>query len=197
MKRFALLMALLLALPVAASDIIVTWDPSVGATSYNVYLGTAPGTYPLISPSPTSPYTFPDSAMFPNIRNYLAVSALNAAGESGLSQEINGFPRPTIVSALPTDQGGFFRVTVMGTNFSDGLALANVNFVGMTVLSVTRISAMELWIDYTIDPGTNGDVDLVVSNDWQGAGLANMDVPSVVFLVPSMVPDPPVIIGVD
>jgi hypothetical protein len=196
--RYLLAIFLLLTSPLLASDATFVWTHQgvIPADSYSVYVGDIPGAYTISVTGivPTS-YTFPNGTLFQNVRNYVAFTAVsNSAGESANSVEINGFPRPVVTSAVPQQQAGFIRLTVMGANFSDGMGVSDAQIVGMTIIAVNRVSATQLEIDYTLDPGTPNDpADMTVMNVWQGADPGFVpSLESAVFLVPSLVPLPPI-----
>jgi len=196
MKRLLILL-MLCASPLFASDANFVWVPGgpTVADTWSIYIGTTSGTYtPVATGLPTMSYSFPDGSMTPNVRNYVAVTGSNAAGESGFSVEVHGFPRAIITSAVPVQDVGFIRLTITGSNFSDGIATADIVFPGMTVLNVNRVSANQVFVDYTVDPGTPPvSADLTITNKWgDGAGLV-VSVISQVFPVPSLVPPPPVV----
>ena len=201
MKHLSLCL-LLLASPLLASDANITWNQPPGGTpaeSWSVYIGTAPGVYGApVTGILVQNYSFPDGAMTLDVRNYVAVSAVNASGESLPSVEVHGFPRAIITSAVPEQQAGFIRLVVNGFNFSDGITSADIDFPGMTVTSVTRVNANLIMIDYTVDPGTPPvAADLTITNKWQDdAGLV-VSVISEVFPVPTLVPLQPVIVDVN
>ena len=197
MKRLLALLFLLTS-PAWASDAVLVWSPSSTATSYTARWGTAPGTYSQSAVSIPTTLTFANGAMFQNVRNYLVVTASNASGTSGFSTEISGFPRPTITGAVAAQETGFIRLTVIGTNFSDGISTTDIELPGMTILAVTRISANEIHVDYTLDPGTPNDpVDLTVSNGWTDDAGFVASVKSEVFVVPAPGLAPPVPIIMD
>ena len=59
-------------------------------------------------------------------RWYFGVSAYNGAGESGLSEVVDSWPRPSIDSATPdgAEQGDQFTLSISGLNFESGAELA-------------------------------------------------------------------------
>jgi len=195
MKKLLVCLLLLCTSPLFASDAVVTWQASPGASNYVVHLGIASGAYTVATPPVVVlTHTYPDASMFQNVRNYLAITASNAAGSSAFSQEISGFPRSTIATSTVTNMGTFMQMVVTGANFGDGLLASNINFVGMTVLSVIRTNANTLTIQYTVDSGFQDQpTDLVISNTWSGSAGFVDSVPSAVFIVPGVVPPPPVV----
>lgn len=206
MRILPALLLLLFSVPLLASDANLVWvQPSGGATanSWNVYIGTISGTHAVAGNPLALSYSFPDGSMTQDVRNYIVVTALGGGGESAKSVEIDGFPRPVITSAVPIDMTSFVRLAVTGFNFSDGLSNVDIDFPGMTIISVTRINPNLLEIDYTIDPGTEPvAADITVASRWQrgpAGGDAGLVVSAVsqVFPVPTLVPLPPVIMDVN
>ena len=79
----------------------LAWTASSGATSYNVYRGTASGgPYAKISSANTTSST--DSTVTNGTTYYYVVTAVNSAGESGYSNEASASPT---ASAPPTPTG--------------------------------------------------------------------------------------------
>jgi hypothetical protein len=71
-----------------AQQIGVTWAGSTGATGYNVYRGTSAGgegATPVASNVQTA--SFNDAGLMPGVTYYYQVTAVNASGESGRSNE--------------------------------------------------------------------------------------------------------------
>jgi len=81
------------------SEITLTWPASTGATSYNVYRGTSSGTETLYkSGVTTAGYT--DTSVTNGTAYWYQVTAVNAAGESGRTNEATATPNPP--PAAPT-----------------------------------------------------------------------------------------------
>ncbi len=70
-----------------AGNITLLWAPVTGATSYNLYWGTAAGLTTNVIPGVTSPYVH--SGRTTGITYYYAVTAVNTGGESVKSGEVN------------------------------------------------------------------------------------------------------------
>jgi len=190
--RWLLLVLFLLSTPIWASDANVSWGPLPTATGYTVHLGIVSGTYPNVTMVSVASLSYDDGTMFQGVRNFLVVTASNVSGTSGFSEEINGFPRPVISSAVPLAEQDFIRMTVLGTNFSDGISAANINLPGMTILAVTWVNVNQILFDYRLDPGTPNDpVNLTVSNEWSGDAGFLKSVTSEVFIVPAPGLNPP------
>ncbi|MHA1347894.1 MAG: fibronectin type III domain-containing protein, partial [Candidatus Heimdallarchaeaceae archaeon] len=72
------------AVPVGTSNISLTWDEVANATSYNIYRSNSiNGTYSYIDWAVSNSYT--DSGLFAGTTYYYKISAINAYGESPLS----------------------------------------------------------------------------------------------------------------
>src|SRR5450432_265899 len=79
-------------------QVSLTWTASTGATSYNVKRSTASGSEVTIN-SPTSA-SYIDSTVSNGTKYYYKVSAVNPAGESANSSEVNA--TPNVIPAAPT-----------------------------------------------------------------------------------------------
>ncbi|MBF0634171.1 MAG: fibronectin type III domain-containing protein [Nitrospinae bacterium] len=95
----------------ADAQVTVSWTASAGATSYNIYWSATPGvtTANTKITGATSPYIHP--ALTNGTPYYYAVTAVNTAGESGLSVEVSATPQmnaPTGITAV----GANTQVTV-------------------------------------------------------------------------------------
>lgn len=92
----------------SCTDVLVTWDPAVGAESYTLARGTACGTLQEIFPGATTPYS--DTTAVPGTAYQYWVVAVNECGLSSLSSCARGVrlvaPQPpTTVSADGTTAG--------------------------------------------------------------------------------------------
>lgn len=107
-----------------AGEVNLSWNASTTATGYKIYSGTSSGNY---SPNPadvgnvtSAPLTgLADGC----IKHYAAVTAYNAAGESGFSNEVSFYPRPLIafVTSPAADPG---NLHINGGNFApEGLTV--------------------------------------------------------------------------
>ena len=83
-----------------SGQVALAWNPSSGATSYRVKRATVSGgTYAIIA-TPTSP-SYADTSVTNGTTYYYVVSAVNSAGESNNSSEVNATPQ-AVVPAAPT-----------------------------------------------------------------------------------------------
>jgi hypothetical protein len=107
-----------------AGTIELEWTSVSGAQGYRVHYGTTPGVYGQtldVGPSPRATLRgLTDCTTW-----YVAVTAFNHHGESGLSSEVSGWPRPEVGSVEPsvTQQGSRFTLNVHGSNFAPGAHL--------------------------------------------------------------------------
>jgi len=75
----------------SASQIVLNWNASPGASSYNVKRsGTSGGPYTQIAS--TAATNFTDSGLASGMRYFYVVSSYNAGGESTNSAEVSGTP---------------------------------------------------------------------------------------------------------
>jgi fibronectin type 3 domain-containing protein len=92
------------------AQVSLSWNPSSGATSYNVKRSTVPGGPYTIVGSPVGT-SFTDSGLTNGTTYDYVVSAVNASGESGNSTEVSATPQgvvpapPTRLTASPNRPG--------------------------------------------------------------------------------------------
>jgi fibronectin type 3 domain-containing protein len=101
----------LTATPGDASDEL-SWNASIGATSYNVYRSTSTGTETLLQ-SGVQGTTFSDTNLTNGATYFYKVSAVNAGGESALSGEVSATPQ-----APPTNTHGLAATYYASSNFT-------------------------------------------------------------------------------
>jgi hypothetical protein len=89
------------------AQVSLSWTASPGATSYQVYRGTAPGGETLYASPPGAGTTYVDSAVNNGTTYYYDVTAVNSGGVS---------PRSTEVSATPTAVAA--NIALVGTAYS-------------------------------------------------------------------------------
>ena len=77
----------------ADSQVTVSWNPSGGATSYNLYRATTSGSEASYQTGITTT-SFTDTGLTDGTTYYYEVSAVNASGESALSSEVQATPNP-------------------------------------------------------------------------------------------------------
>lgn len=163
--------AALAVMPARAGDIVLAWDPTSGASGYHVYYGTKTGTY---TQSVTS---YSTSTTLTNLQDcqpyFIAVKAFNAAGESPqYSNELTGWPRPSITSATPSSamQGSQIVVDIFGSNFQSG-AVVDLGNPNVFLASVGVVSCSHIQLMATVEPTARGvraakvgKLDLTVAN---------------------------------
>lgn len=143
----ALAVLVMATLPAAAGSISLAWDGVPGASGYKVYYGTQSGMYinTVTVSSPAATLTgLQDCTTW-----YVAVKAFNGAGESEeFSNEIAGWPRPTITAASPAaaKQGDQLVIEISGANYQSGAALEfdnpHVRLDSTQVLSCSRMQVL-------------------------------------------------------
>lgn len=163
----AVVSSVLPALPLLAGEIQVAWDSVPGALGYRVYYGSEPGVYSQSVTVGSQPAAVVDG-LADCTTWYLAVKAYNSYGESpGFSNEVAGWPRPSIQSISPSSgaQGAQFTVEFHGANYQTGASLALSEFAvprdlngnplfrveSARVLSCDRIQAL-----VSIEPASRG-----------------------------------------
>jgi hypothetical protein len=206
MKRLTALLFLSCS-PLFANDVTLTWTAASGAVGYRIHVGQASTDYGQVVDTGAGPTTASlNSVLVPNTINYLALTAYNAAGESGFSSELAGWPRPIVNAALITDEGSFYRATISGSNFSDlNWSPANVDlqYPGLVVADARRIDSGTLEIDYSCSGCDNGSATLTINNIWTNPddpsgldGVPGVD-SSAVVVIPDVIPPPPGGVAVD
>lgn len=126
-----------------ASDLTLTWDASVGATTYNVYRGTSSGGETLLASGQAgSPYV--DYIITPGTHYYYKVSAVNAGGESSLSSEVDATFTATLVDDTFTDTNGtnitahtIAPTNTPATSWTVGKGTADIQSNTMNVTALT------------------------------------------------------------
>jgi hypothetical protein len=177
---------------VPAGMIGLSWDASAGAAGYTVYYGPSAGAVSSQSCQPPvqcETVTGATQTVISNLgdceRWYFAVSANNAAGESGLSEIVNVLPRPSVTDVDPPRelQGTQFTLTVTGNNFDPDaeLEIDNPNIE----LANSTVTCGEIQVAATVHPmfpdeqaAEIGSWELRVRNPANGPG-AEDDIVSV------------------
>jgi hypothetical protein len=184
-SRYALPFGVLLAVSPAlaqTNEIRLAWDQSTGANGYRVKWGTATRTY-TGDLDVGNPCAF-DAAYnavvcrhtltgLPVAANsFVAITAYNAAGESGFSREIQGWPRPEITTSssncAPGDPDGATCVmSVTGFNFHPSMTVA-IPYTGVTMTGHTVSDAQSMTVNFDIaGDAQGGTADLVLASPWQ------------------------------
>ncbi len=138
------------------SQVSVTWTASSGASSYNLYWGDATGVTPANGTKTagvTSPYT--ETGLTNGTPYYCVLTAVNSAGESPASAQVNATPwitAPTGLHATPGD-------TTVTLNWSPVTGAASYNAywsqtTGVTPTSGTKVAGVTS--PYTQSGLTNG-----------------------------------------
>jgi hypothetical protein len=162
------------------------WDPveDPDLEGYRIYYGTAPGSYSYTKQvGNITSYTLED--LSDCARYYIVVSAYDTSGnESDYSNEVNGLPKPIVLSASPfsAEKGRTLTVATKGHNFDEG-AVLKTDDPGITVHSTSYINCNQLNSDVSItETALEGLHDFTVENPdgIQGSGIGVFEVEPVV-----------------
>ena len=89
--------------------VILTWNASQGAQTYNVKRATSPGgTYTTIGNTAATTYT--DHTAANNTTYYYTVSAVNGSGEGSPSTAVSGIPRAAVTGVTATSGIGYVNL---------------------------------------------------------------------------------------
>jgi hypothetical protein len=188
---------ILTSFPVWAGEVNLSWDPSANAAGYRVHRGTGPGDYS--TPSDEGNTT---SATIPGLADcvtwYFAVTAYNAAGESGFSTEVASFPRAWMNSAAPSnvEQGAETNITVSGLNFRPGDVVTVANSgVQVDAVDVSACNQLTLTVTVASDAPT-GAADVTITHP-SGVAATGVGLLMIEDSGSVSVPDPPTGVVVD
>jgi hypothetical protein len=162
-------MALAAAAPAVAGTVSLAWDPVADSdlAGYRVYYGTTPGSYAqsvdVGNVTATTMNNLSDCTMY-----YFGVKAYDTANNlsTNFSNEISGWSRPTVLTAVPAsaEVGRTISVVITGTNFQSG-AVAAFSRAGITVNSTTVNACGQVTANITIGAATvAGTSNIEVTN---------------------------------
>ncbi|MGO8670243.1 MAG: fibronectin type III domain-containing protein, partial [Capsulimonadaceae bacterium] len=80
-------------------QVSLSWTGSTGATSYNIYRGTASGAESSTSIGTATSTTYTDTGLTNGVTYFYKVAAVNGGGTSALSTEVSATPEPPIPAA--------------------------------------------------------------------------------------------------
>ncbi|MGO8669919.1 MAG: fibronectin type III domain-containing protein, partial [Capsulimonadaceae bacterium] len=160
-------------------QVSLTWTSSTGATSYNVYRGTATGAEgatPITSSVTATAYT--DASVTNNTTYFYKVAAVNTGGTSGMSNESSATPVPP-VPAAPSGLAatpGNGQVSLSWTS-STGATSYNVYRGTATgaesATPLTPSSTTTTYTDATVINGTTYFYKVAAVNQGGTSGLSN------------------------
>lgn len=173
LARLALIACTLVALPAAAGEVLLDWQPSPGASGYRVYQGTASGQYDtIIEAGALSDWRVEGLADCTTY--WFATTASNIAGESGFSNEVSSWARAAIAAIVPAaaGQGLQLPVVLTGTNFHPGSTVSFSN-PDVQVVSIESISCNEIRATLSVgSQALTGPVEVTVAHPNGVAGSA-------------------------
>jgi len=104
------------------AKVTLNWNPSGGATSYNVYRSTSPGGEGTVAYSSPTTNSYVDTGVTNGTTYYYKVSAANANGQSAQSAEVNAKPNvpPAAPSALTAAATSPTNINLAWTNNATG-----------------------------------------------------------------------------
>jgi hypothetical protein len=174
----------------AAGEVNLSWDPSATASGYKVYHGASSGLY-TVSDDVENTTTTPVNGLPDCATRYFAVTAYNAAGESGYSSEVASWPRAVFTSADPAivERDTQVSVTISGTNFRDVDTIGFSNPGVQIDAATATCSVMTLTLTIAANAQL-GPVDISVTHPSGVTGTG------VGVLTVAADEDPPVITGV-
>jgi fibronectin type 3 domain-containing protein len=140
-------------------QVSLSWTASSGATSYNVYEGTASGsesTTPIATGVTSAAYSV--SGLTNGTEYYFKVAAVNASGSSGLSNEASATPTPA-VPAAPTGLTATAGSGSVGLTWTASAGALTYNVYEGTVSngeSATPVATGISGTSYSVSGLTNG-----------------------------------------
>jgi hypothetical protein len=137
------------------AQVALTWRASNGATSYNIYRGTASGAETQVATGITTT-TYTDSSVTNGTPYFYEVTAVNSIGESSKSAEVTATPQLSLVAAPTglTATPGNGKVTLSWTA-STGAATYNI-YRGATSGAEVQLATGVTTASYTDSAVTNG-----------------------------------------
>lgn len=155
----------------------LTWTSTTGATGYNVYRSTSSGTQGgRLNAAVLTGTTYTDRTALNETTYYYSVSATNAGGESGASNQASARPQvpapttPTGLSAVAND--GAVTLSWSGSN---GASQYNVYRSTSSGISGTNIASPKgsSYTDADVANGTAYFYEVTAQNDGGESGLSN------------------------
>jgi hypothetical protein len=122
------------------NSVTLSWSPVAGATSYNIYRGTAPGVTKTNGTKVSgvqSPNTV--SGLTNGTAYFFVVAAENAAGESGISAEKTTTPFAPSAAFSQADLTGTWDVILFNTGSNSGWLRVTANTDGSGGVTVTSL----------------------------------------------------------
>lgn len=128
------------------TQVTLTWNPTSGATSYNVFRSTSPGAEGTVAYSSPAGNSYTDTGVTNGTTYYYKVSAANANGQSAQSSEVSAKPNipPAAPSGLTAAAASGTVVNLAWTNNATGAtgneiwrSTNNANFTKIVTTAAT------------------------------------------------------------
>ena len=132
--------------PTDPTKVVLTWNTSAGATSYNLYYGSSWGVTKATGTAVnnvTSPYTMSTPPLTLNSATFFVATAVNASGQSSESNQVSATPR---ASALVTANARMIGIPAGSFLFGDSNDALTANAISYA-LPVKSINVSAFRID--------------------------------------------------
>jgi O-glycosyl hydrolase/regulation of enolase protein 1 (concanavalin A-like superfamily) len=151
------------------NEVALTWNASIGATSYNVKRSTTSGSGYATIASPTSA-SYTDSTAVNGTTYYYVVSAVNGSGESANSSQVSATPGP-VAPPVPTGLGALAGNNQVALTWNSSIGATSYN-VGRSTTSGSGYAtiASPTTANYTDTTAVNGTTYYYVVSAVNGNG---------------------------
>jgi fibronectin type 3 domain-containing protein len=124
-------------------SVALNWTASTGATSYNIYRGTAAGAEGATPIATTTTNSYTDTGLTNGTTYYYKVAASDSAGTSAQSSEVSATPTATPASVQISCGGTATGTWVADEDFTGGTVSGTTNAIGTT--GVTNPAPQEVY----------------------------------------------------
>ncbi|MGO8673133.1 MAG: fibronectin type III domain-containing protein, partial [Capsulimonadaceae bacterium] len=140
------------------AQVSLSWTASTGATSFNVYRGTASGAEGSTSVGPATTTSYSDTGLTNGVAYFYEVAAVNAGGTSPLSSEASATPAPQIPGAPAglTGTAGNSQVALSWTASTGAASYCIYRGTATGAEAATAIVTGITAVNYTNRSVTNG-----------------------------------------
>ena len=147
------LLLLVSVVPAQAGSVDLNWMASAGASGYRVHYGPASGDYTQTFDAGNTTGTTIDG-LDDCTKWHFAITAYNAIGESGFSNEVDSFRVIDVTPSL-VKQGEQVQLTVTGAAFDDAAALLSVDNPNIR-LENPNVTCGSIQVMATVEPTASG-----------------------------------------